>query len=190
MGDFNACVGRKISSSIKHCWSVVYQRRYYTEREWFAAHRYCVREHSASGFIDVWCSDLQRWSWRHPRRSRARLNHIFVPSIQMRFVSRSFVPSNITIFTDHRYVVCEIRLLNQLSWIHHELIIVLSFKKISVKLSKQKLWVLLAQLTLSFKHRIISPTRFKQYRSKNVLPVKANAAPWWVFGRNCRSYPS
>ena len=55
------------------------------------------------------CRDSKRWTWRHPRYgSRARLDHIFVPSTHMRFISRSFVAPHTTIFTDHRLAVCEI----------------------------------------------------------------------------------
>ena len=55
------------------------------------------------------CKDSKRWSWRHPRyRTRALLDHIFVPSTSMRFVSRAFVAAHTTIFTDHRLVVCEL----------------------------------------------------------------------------------
>ena len=51
----------------------------------------------------------KRWTWRHPRyRSRAVLDHVFVPSAHMRFVARCFVPSDVTISTDHRPVICEL----------------------------------------------------------------------------------
>ena len=53
--------------------------------------------------------DSKRWTWRHPRyRSRAVLDHVFVPSAHMRFVARCFVPSDFTISTDHRPVICEL----------------------------------------------------------------------------------
>ena len=53
--------------------------------------------------------DSKRWTWRHPRyRSRAMLDHVFIPASHMRFVSRCFVPSDIAISTDHRPVICEL----------------------------------------------------------------------------------
>ena len=53
--------------------------------------------------------DSKRWTWRHPRyRSRAVLDHVFVPSAHMRFVARCFVPSDVTISTDHRPAICEL----------------------------------------------------------------------------------
>ena len=55
------------------------------------------------------CRDSKRWTWRHPRYyTRARLDHIFVPSTHLRFISRSFVAPNIALFTDHRLAVCEL----------------------------------------------------------------------------------
>lgn len=62
--------------------------------------------HVSSNFS---CRDSKRWTWRHPRyRTRARLDHIFVPSKQLRFISRSYVAPNIALFTDHRLAVCEL----------------------------------------------------------------------------------
>ena len=53
--------------------------------------------------------DSKRWTWRHPRyRTRAVLDHVFVPSAHFRFFARCFVPSDIAIFTDHRPVICEL----------------------------------------------------------------------------------
>ena len=53
--------------------------------------------------------DSKRWTWRHPRYlSRAVLDHIFVPSTHMRFISRCFVPSDFGLSTDHRPVICEL----------------------------------------------------------------------------------
>ena len=53
--------------------------------------------------------DSKRWTWRHPRyRSRAVLDHVFVPSAHFRFVTRCFVPSDFAFYTDHRPVICEL----------------------------------------------------------------------------------
>ena len=41
--------------------------------------------HTASNFT---CRDSKRWMWRHPRyRTRAVLDHIFVPAMHMRFIT-------------------------------------------------------------------------------------------------------
>ena len=46
--------------------------------------------------------DSKRWTWRHPRyRTRAVLDHVFVPASHMRLISRCFVPSDFAISTDH-----------------------------------------------------------------------------------------
>ena len=53
--------------------------------------------------------DSKRWTWRHPRyRTRAVLDHVFVPSAHMRFIIRCFVPSDFALSTDHRPVICEL----------------------------------------------------------------------------------
>ena len=53
--------------------------------------------------------DSKRWTWRHPRyRSRAVLDHIFVPSTHMRFICRCFIPSDFGLSSDHRPVICEL----------------------------------------------------------------------------------
>ena len=117
MGDFNARVGRNISETNSDYGAVTSN----TVGTWSPR---CDITPNANGslLIDIasenslrhvssifLCTDSQRWSWRHPcYRSHARLDHTFVPATRMRFVSRSFVASNITIFTDHRLVVCEI----------------------------------------------------------------------------------
>ena len=55
------------------------------------------------------CRDSKRWTWRHPGyHTRAVLDHIFVPSPQMRNITRYFVAQQIVIFTDHRLAVCEL----------------------------------------------------------------------------------
>ena len=62
--------------------------------------------HVSSHFV---CRDSKRWTWRHPRyRTRAVLDHIFVPAPHMRFIFRSFVAPHTTIFTDHRLAICEL----------------------------------------------------------------------------------
>ncbi len=117
MGDFNARVGRKISE---------------TDDDYGAIPSNTVGPWSLKGditpnangslLIDIASEnglrhvsshfssrDSKRWTWRHPRyRSRAVLDHVFVPSSHMRFMSRSFVAPHTTIFTDHRLVVCEV----------------------------------------------------------------------------------
>ena len=55
------------------------------------------------------CRDSKRWTWRHPRYlTRAVLDHIFVPSPQMRNIARYVVAQQIAIYTDHRLAICEL----------------------------------------------------------------------------------
>jgi len=55
------------------------------------------------------CRDSKRWTWRHPRyRSRAVIDHIFIPGSQVRLVCRYFVASTISVSTDHRLSVAEL----------------------------------------------------------------------------------
>ena len=62
--------------------------------------------HTASNFT---CRDSKRWTWRHPRyRTRAVLDHIFVPATHMRFITRCFVAHDTSIATDHRMLTCEL----------------------------------------------------------------------------------
>ena len=44
----------------------------------------------------------------HDIINRARLHPIFVPGTHLRFICRSFVAPNITLFTDYRLAVCEL----------------------------------------------------------------------------------
>ena len=54
------------------------------------------------------CRDSKRWTWRHPRyHTRAVLDHIFVPSSQLRNITRYFVAQQTVIHTDHRLAICE-----------------------------------------------------------------------------------
>ena len=49
------------------------------------------------------------WTWRHPRyRTRAVLDHILIPAAHMRFIDRCFVPSDFSLSSDHRPVICEL----------------------------------------------------------------------------------
>ena len=53
--------------------------------------------------------DSKRWTWRHPRyRTRAVIDHVFVPSSHMRFISRCFTPADFAVYSDHRPVICEL----------------------------------------------------------------------------------
>ena len=55
------------------------------------------------------CRDSKRWTWRHPRyRSRAVLDHIFVPSAHTRFACRYAVAPAIAVSSDHRLVKFEL----------------------------------------------------------------------------------
>lgn len=54
------------------------------------------------------CRDSKRWTWKHPRYgTRAVLDHILIPASKWRMMEKSFVVQHITVFTDHRLVVCE-----------------------------------------------------------------------------------
>ena len=115
LGDFNACIGRRPSEAASGI------EPYNTVGPWSLKKDISpnsngtlllntVSEHNlrhvASHFQ---MRDSKRWTWRHPRyRSRAVLDHVFVPSAHMRFVARCFVPSDVTISTDHRPVICEL----------------------------------------------------------------------------------
>lgn len=55
------------------------------------------------------CRDSKRWTWRHPRyRSRAVLDHMFMPASQVRFVCRYSAAPTISVSTDHRLVISEL----------------------------------------------------------------------------------
>ena len=56
------------------------------------------------------CRDSKRWTWRHPRyRTRTVLDHMFLPKPQFRFVCRQLVVPVITVSTDHRLIISELR---------------------------------------------------------------------------------
>ena len=117
LGDFNARVGRKLASSDADFgadpsntvgpWSL---KNDITPNEngellLHVASSNNLR-HVASHFR---LRDSRRWTWRHPRyRTRTVLDHVFVPSMHMRFIQRCFVPSDVALSTDHRPVICEL----------------------------------------------------------------------------------
>ena len=117
LGDFNARVGRKLRASDANFGAAIQN----TIGPWSlkgdtmpnangqlllnSTSQHNLR-HVASHFE---MRDSKRWTWRHPRyRTRAVLDHVFVPAAHMRFISRCFVPSDFAISTDHRPVICEL----------------------------------------------------------------------------------
>ena len=117
LGDFNARVGRRLSADSDAFGSVPSK----TVGPWslkndltpnangsmllHVASSYNLR-HVSSHFR---MRDSKRWTWRHPRyRSRAVIDHIFVPVSHMRFFSRCYVPSDFSLSSDHRPVICEL----------------------------------------------------------------------------------
>ena len=115
IGDFNARVGRRPSdplSGIDACntigpWSL---KNDVTPNSNGTLLLNLVSEHNLRHVSSHFrFRDSKRWTWRHPHyRSRAVLDHVFIPASHMRFVSRCFVPSDIAISTDHRPVICEL----------------------------------------------------------------------------------
>ena len=115
LGDFNARVGRRPNdttpgvepSNTVGRWSL---KNDITPNENGTLLLNVASEHNLRHIASHFQSrDSKRWTWRHPRyHSRAVLDHVFVPSAHIRFVTRCFVPSDIAIFTDHRPVICEL----------------------------------------------------------------------------------
>ena len=55
------------------------------------------------------CRDSKRWTWRHPRYgNRAVLDHMFLPTSQLRFVCRCKVAPAIAVSSDHRLSFSEL----------------------------------------------------------------------------------
>ena len=117
LGDFNARVGHKLSSNDCHYGSCPVNTvgPYSLKNDTTpnangsllldTASKNNLR-HVASNFRS---RDSKRWTWRHPRYwTRSVLDHIFVPTSHMAFVSRCFVPSDFELSTDHRPVICEL----------------------------------------------------------------------------------
>ena len=117
LGDFNARVGRKLSSSDSAFGGLPSNivGPYSLKNDitpnsngsslLHIASRNNLR-HLSSHFR---LRDSKRWTWRHPRyRSRAVLDHVFVPSAHMRLILRCFVPSDFGLSSDHRPVICEL----------------------------------------------------------------------------------
>ena len=117
IGDFNARVGRKLgiadaafgnmSSNTVGPWSLKNDITPNCNGE-LLLHVAAVNNlrHVSSHFR---MRDSKRWTWRHPRyRTRAVLDHVFVPAAHMRFISRCFVPSDFALSSDHRPVICEL----------------------------------------------------------------------------------
>ena len=120
LGDFNAIVGRRLSADVETFGSVSSN----TVGPWSlknditpnANGSLLLHVASANNLRHISSHfrmrDSKRWTWCHPRyRTRAVIDHVFVPVAHMRFFSRCFVPSDFALSTDHRPVICELNFL-------------------------------------------------------------------------------
>ena len=116
LGDFNARVGRRLGSR-----DIEFGADHSDTVGLYSLNGDIVPNANGSSLLDIAaqnrlrhvsshfeCRDSKRWTWKHPRYgTRAVLDHILIPAPKWRLISKSFVVQHITVFTDHRLVVCE-----------------------------------------------------------------------------------